>query len=243
MVSSLFFRLVLPLVVLFTLAMFLHTRWEADGFFVNLATELIGILITVCYVEWILQRHEMMKWGPVDWRIEKRLTILLNGIISGIRNGLGFDTKMIDDWVAESFTYPDVHTKLMSFGQQVLGPNALSRLESLDRLGWQTLMRHIEQSKCGVRSFLQTFQSRMTPSQIADLLELEESLEYGLTWYSMFPELLGVPDEELPKTKTPPNDLRRAAFTHTAQAIANVCLFAKRISESMTGSAQGSIDD
>jgi hypothetical protein len=81
-IKQLMIGLVLPLVVVFGLAIILHIKWPAGGFFLNLSTEIIGILITVCYVEWILRRHERQQWSRMDAKIADRLRILLNANVN-----------------------------------------------------------------------------------------------------------------------------------------------------------------
>ena len=59
-------RLVLPLLLLAGAAFAVNQWWDAQGFFVNVATELLGIVVTVAYVDWVLKRHEQQRWGGAD---------------------------------------------------------------------------------------------------------------------------------------------------------------------------------
>ncbi len=58
MEKALIKRLVLPLTTLFVLALAIHARWDWDGFLLSLAVQLLGILLTVAYVDYILRVHD-----------------------------------------------------------------------------------------------------------------------------------------------------------------------------------------
>lgn len=225
-------RLIIPLLSLFGLAIAFHVLWEADGFFLNLATELVGILITICYVDWILRQHEQQRWLLTDERIANRLRILLNATISGLRDGLGFGTDVLDEHVVATLDEYAIHKDVMRIGEHVIAPTALHSVYALDQSGWAKLFRHIQNSHNGVLMFLNAFQTRLTPDQISNLLDLQESLANSLTYYCIFPDIMGVPEDKLPKTKTPPEMLQQFGCESTAKEIKKICALAKKLSES-----------
>ncbi len=225
-------RLVLPLVVIFGVAILVHRVWKADGFFLNLATELVGILITICYVDWILRQHEKQKWLPTDVRITNRLRNLLNSTIIGIRDGLGCGPEVIDNRVMPTLDTIAIHKDIIRVAEHVIAPTALHRVQALDQNGWNLLARHIQNAHNGVLAFLNAFQARLSPDQISDLLDLQESLSNSLTLYALFPEIMGVPEDHLPQTTTPPKVLQQSAYESTAKEIQRICELAKRISAS-----------
>ena len=85
MSRHLWFRLVLPLIILSGSSLAIHGCWEAGGFFINLSTELLGIVLTVAYVDWVLKTHRSAQWAGAESRIGDRLEVLVNGIISSVR--------------------------------------------------------------------------------------------------------------------------------------------------------------
>lgn len=227
-------RLVFPLLVLFSLAIVVHVYWiKADGFFLNLATELIGILITICYVDWILREHEQQRWLSTDSRIANRLQILLNATISGLRRGLGFGTDVLNEQTIYSLDEYAMHKDVMRVGEHIIKPSAQSRVKALDKIGWVKLAEQIQNSHNGVQSFLNAFQNRLTPNQISDLLYLQDALAKSLTSYTTFPDIMGVPENELPKTKTPPEMLQQFGCESTSKELQNICDIAKKLSESI----------
>jgi hypothetical protein len=204
---------------------------EADGFFLNLTTELIGILITVFYVEWIIRRHENQRWLSTDERVIKRMRILLNSTITGLRSGLNFGVDVLDEQVGYSLDEYAMHKDIMRVGEHIIKPAVLSRVRALDQAGWAKLAQQIQNSHNSVISFLNLFQNRLRPDQISDLLDLQEFLNNSLTCYSVFPDILGVPEDKLPKTKTPPEELQQFCCEATAKDIRNVCSIVKKLSE------------
>lgn len=231
--TALLTRLVLPLLAVFGIALAVHFICEADGFFLNLATELVGILITICYVDWILRRHEQQRWIPTDERIANRLRVLLNGTISGLRDGLGFGADVLDQCVAATLDPYAMHKEVIRVGEHVIAPAALSRVQALDQDGWSKLARHIQNAHNGIVAFLNTFQTRLSPDQMSDILDLQESLAKSLTHYSTFPDIMGVPEDQLPETNTPPEFLQQFGCESTAKELQNICAIARTLSESV----------
>ncbi len=222
-----------PLVLLFGVAVAIHIYWKADGFFLNLATEVVGILITLCYVEWMLEQHEKNRWKSTDERIASRLRVLLNATISGVRSGLGFGPEILGQDIAATCDPYVVHKELVRVAECVLAPGALSRVLALDRKGWSSLAQHLRNAHNGIAAFLSAFQSRLNPDQISTLLDLQEALTSSLTSYTIFPDLMGVPVEELPRSQTPPLVLQRDGCESCARDLQRICALVKQLSDSV----------
>lgn len=224
-------RLVLPLAFLFGLSLLIHREWPAEGFFLNLATEIVGILITISYVDWILKQHEKQRWQSTDKRIANRLRILLNATVSGIRDGLGFDPDIIDERVLMSQNPIAIHNESIRVAEHVISPVVYQRVRALDPRGWKSLATHITNAHNGTLAFLSAFQARLSPEQISDLLDLQEALSNSLTFYTVFHDLAGVPEDKLPQTRTPPAILQKSGYEATAKEIQTALALAKKLSQ------------
>ena len=144
--KSFWTRLFLPLVSLFVISIFIHTQWKADGFFINLSTEVIGILVTVFYVDWIIQQYEKSKWQSADKKINERLIILLNGIITRIRTGLEIDFELLNE---EKMLHQDLvvgHKELIRVAKDVIYPIVFQRIKILDEKACKTLHEQTKNS-------------------------------------------------------------------------------------------------
>ncbi len=237
MTKSLWSRLVLPLVLLFGFALLVNEVWSAGGFFLNLATEVIGILITVSYVEWILKRHERQRWHSTDARITNRLRILLNSTVSSIRNGLGFSPDILDERVLASNDLIAIHNEIIRVAEHVVSPVVYQRVRALDPKGWKSLAAQITNAHNGTLMFFNAFQARMNPDQISNLLDLQETLSNILYFYMVFPDLAGVPENELPQTRTPPLVLQQSGCEGTAKDLQRVLALVKTLSQSIVKAA------
>lgn len=229
--------LALPLVLLFGVVISIHTRWPADGFFLNLATEIIGILITIVYVDRIFKRHEMQRWLSTDTRIANRLRILLNAIVTGIRAGLGFGPEVLDEGCLVSKSPIAIHNEIIRIAEHVISPAVYHRVRALDSRGWKSLATQVANSHNGTLTFLNAFQARLSPEQTSDLLDLQEALSNSLIFYTVFPDLAGVTERDLPKTRTPPEVLQQSGYEATAKELQRVLALTKRISQSITRDA------
>ncbi len=63
----------LPLGAIVGLALLIHHQYPSEQFFLNLSTELIGILVTVLYIDWLIERDRKRRKLQVRQRIGQRL--------------------------------------------------------------------------------------------------------------------------------------------------------------------------
>ena len=229
--------LVLPLVLLFGLTIFIHRKWTDDSFFLNLSTEIVGIMITIFYVDWILRKHEKQRWLSTDVRIANRLRILLNATVSGIRDGLGFSPDILDEHILMSQNLVTIHNEIIRISEHVISPVVYQRICALDPRGWKSLSTHIANAHNGTIAFLNAFQVRLTPDQISDLLDLQEALSSSLFFYKTFYDLAGMQEEYLPPTRTPPVILQNSGYKDTANHIKSVLAIVKKLSQTIPSDA------
>jgi hypothetical protein len=90
-------RLVIPLVivgVIMSVILFFMGELDLPGFLLNLVSEIIGIIITVWFVDKVLSEHEAGRWKNVKvktyWRIEGFIERSLDHLLEiiGLRQGL-----------------------------------------------------------------------------------------------------------------------------------------------------------
>jgi hypothetical protein len=202
-----------------------------DGFFINLATELLGIIVTVAYVDWVLKAHEREAWRGTSTRIGHRLRVLSNATVSGLRSSFGFGTDVLDHSALQSRDLSRASAEVMRVGMHVLLPALRPRLEALDVKGWRSLADHLQSSWREAERLLDQFGHRLAPTDIELLLDLQQEIESALTFWRIFPDIAGVPDNDLPATNTDTAALKSAWNELTSEALAKVIKLAKSISD------------
>jgi hypothetical protein len=63
---------VLPPVTLAAVLLAVNYVWTPDDVLVNVATELIGIVITVACVDWLFQKYQTERWRGAQSRAQDR---------------------------------------------------------------------------------------------------------------------------------------------------------------------------
>lgn len=233
----LFTRLVLPLAMLFGAMLLIHNfAWEAGGFFLSIATELIGILITILYVNWVIEKHEQQEWNPAKERVAERLKFLLNRITAGLRTRFGISHEELEKFRVEAGEDDCGHRAQMLLVEKRIAPSIASCIDLLDEEGWSKLGKDIRESNIDAIRFFDMFHRLLTPSQITDLLDLQESLSKSLTYFEIFPDIMGVSKENLDKLKVgseaDPVQLQVLGNKNTTKELKRVCHLAKKLSES-----------
>lgn len=223
----------MPLGLVAGVSIAIHLRWEAGGFWLNLSTELVGILITIGYVDWILRSHETARWERVGFRVASRLKVTLNVVVSSLRVGLGYGPEVMSPEATSTSDTDLIHEEIIRVSEHILSPGTLRSVFALDEDGWQSLARQVQSSHHTVSTFLNTFQGRLDPQQVCLLLDMQQSLANSLTFYSTFPDIMGVPVDQLPLTRTPSEELQRFGCEATVKEIRNTLAYAKALSDTI----------
>ncbi len=219
MQAALLVRLVLPLVALAALAIVAHDQSAADGLFLNVAIEAIGIIITVAYVDWILQHHEEVRWRGTDQSIATRLQSLASSTVTGVRVAFGVNPEVFDQPLMETTRPEAIRGEVMRVALHILVPATEERIGRLDAAGWNRLCAHLEAMslECGV--LLDRFGPRLRPRVVQGLLDLQQSLDAGQVYWRTLPDLAGVAQDHLPRTRGSPRELQLAWNQMAAQDV------------------------
>lgn len=222
MSKAMWLRLVLPLALLAGAFVYLERVLPPTGLYLNLATEFIGIIVTVAYVDWVLKAHERRRWKGTATRINDSLRTLSNATISGIRGAFGIDADIIDGWVVQSGDQKRINAEVRRIGIKVLGPVARHRLDHLDVEGWRRLGKHLQGTWREAERLLDRFGNRLEPEDMELLMDLQRELNAATVFWLTFPDIAGVPDDKLPRTNSDTVELKSSFYDQTAVAIRKV---------------------
>ena len=231
MTKSLWSKLVLPLVLVAAGLLALHYRWDSDGLLINLTTEVLGIVVTVAYVDWIIRRHESNRWQGTNTRIAGRLKVYVNAVISGIRTGLGFGPDVMDQAEIMSGDTERAHLEVLRVAEHVIAPASRAQLAGLDEEGWRRLANHLQSMWAEAERLLDKFPQRLEPRQVELLLDIQTTIISTLVFYRTFPDLAGVPVGRLPETRTPPEALQSNGYDSTANELRRVLALARDLAK------------
>lgn len=231
MTKSLWSKLILPLALVAASLLALHYRWDSDGLLINLTTEVVGIVVTVAYVDWVIRRHEANRWHGTNTRIADRLKVYVNAVISGIRTGLGFGPDVMDQAEVMSGDLERAHLEVLRVAEHVLEPASRARVAELDEEGWRRLANHLQSMWAEAERLLDRFPQRLEPRQVELLLDLQTTIISTLVFWRTFPDLAGVPADRLPETKTPPEILQSLGYDSTAKELRRVLALARDLAK------------
>ena len=101
--------------------------------------------------------------------------------------------------------------------RQVVLPEVGVRISMLDEFQWRKLASATKAISEDVGRFLQLFSHRLAPEMFETLLDIQDAASSISSYHRLVPDILGVPDERLPKRKTGEStkDLK-IFFTHRA---------------------------
>jgi len=228
--KALWLRLIIPLILFAGVFVYLEGVGSFNGLFLNLATEFIGIIVTVAYVDWVIKAHERKVWQGTTTRIAYRLQTFSSATVTGLRSALGFGPGVLDQSILRCGDAKLASAEVMRVATHVVAPALRTRLDSLDVQGWKRLAAHVQETEHEAERLLQQFGHLLAPEYVELLLDMRRELDASLTFWRTFPDIAGVPDSDLPKTSTDPVALKAAWTDITAAALRKALQLASSIS-------------
>lgn len=223
-------RLVVPLAAVSAAFLLAAYRWQGlDGLFVNVATEVVGIIVTVAYVDWVLRRREVRLWRGTDARVASRLQTFAIALVSGIRAALGISPNVLNFDAVTGDDQVRLRSELVRVADDVITPSLTRLLNELDQAGWQRLARHLQFVWNGADRLQDLYSPRLDPTRIEHLLDIQEEAEGALSFVQTFPDVAGVPDDQLPQSRTPPVILKQQGYEMTELHLRELLSHAKEL--------------
>ena len=174
-------RLFIPLILLTILILVINKYYEFQGLFINLATELIGIIITVIYVDYIIKKRETEKWKNVDKKVSAALRTFINATISTVRTSFGYGFDIIDYRVQQEVEHNPKNINLMfkeliRISREILEPTTLAKVSIFDQKNWKAFIEQIQYLYDSDVKLLSIYGSKLTPTQYELLMEIQDLL-------------------------------------------------------------------
>lgn len=167
----------------------------------NLSAAFIGSLITVFYIDTILKHRRQIEWEEVRARTNFRLSKLGHSGITSVRLALQFDAQDVyDRRISESGDVAGVHSQSIRIADSML-PDNIQRLYDLDEKGWSNLAANLRSLCLSCDQFLMLFGRDLEPDITRLVLDIQMIAEGAMSAYSILPDLMGVPDDRLPRKR------------------------------------------
>src|SRR5258706_8839061 len=195
-------RLVLPLslsaLAAFAASYFL--KGLGHDLFVNLTATFVGSILTVAYIDKVLQRRKELRWAGLRIRAPKRLFTFANSCITTVRTALKVNARAIDDYEEPSQDLRIMRARMIRASQEVL-PLEISQIRNMTPAEWARFHTGIQTSYDIGDRLLILFGKDFAP-RIAELILDIQSVSQSLMYhYAVWPDLMGVSADKLPRRR------------------------------------------
>jgi len=190
-------RLVYPISAAALLSFSLAIFRSAGGLFINLGMTFLGILVTVAYVDLVLREHQARQWAETLDRINKRLDNLATVASAQFRVAFGLTPDVCDEVAMQSSDDRLRRTEVARVAEQVLRPIAAQRVAAINREGWRNLNRQLQITWNFGDHLMELHGTQLNPEVFPILMDIQDRMWSLMNRYSAFPDVLGVPDNEL----------------------------------------------
>ena len=196
-------KLVLPLGTGALTLLALHFVVPFDGWWLNLSASFVAIVVTILYVDRILERHDQLKWSTAAELISQRILLTCSGNITNLRGALDIPPMSV-----LSTSPGTIQRDYLDHSASVVEPAIASHVRSLDVAGWKKLATGIRACYTNCENVLSLFGAKLDPKELELLIATQNHLRSAVLPYEAFPDLLGLPDDQMPQTKPDPRPLR-----------------------------------
>lgn len=195
-------KLVIPLSIAAVLTILLAYFFPWRGLFINLTVMFIGILLIVCYVDFILKQHEKSRWAQAKALIEKRIHSFANVSSSQFRTAFKISHHVFNEKAMDMENPSSIRKEMIRITQDIILPSADSSVQKLNTEDWKKLVSQLRITWEAADRLCSVFGNRIEPDKLSLIMEIQDEIWGILSLYSTFPDVIGVPDDELPPKKT-----------------------------------------
>lgn len=169
----------------------------AGGLFLNLGTTFLGILLTVGYVDLILKQHEKDRWAGPRSRISKRLENVAAVASSQFRIAFGFGPEVYGEAAFDSEHDASRRRELVRVAMDIVYPSVPDKVREMSTADCKSLCKQLAISWESADRMIELFGSRLEPTILAVLIDLQDCQRSVIDHFRTFPDVLGTPDNEL----------------------------------------------
>lgn len=191
MSRDLLFRILVPMLILLIIFSALHFWTKGDDFFINLVVEIIGIIITALYVDYILKRHEerrkRMLWKEAERRIISNLERFIYDFLIYIIGLFGYRLReFLEEYKWDNGLGLLVNTKeqFVKFSKEVLEKEANKKIKYLTHKDWQEFIEEMKGFLDSANKIFTTFGDKLTPQQYALFMDIQYFLNSIINQYA-----------------------------------------------------------
>ena len=195
--------LTLPLLLASIFALWFSRPITVREVLLNLATDLITIIITVWYVDLVIHRQEQVRWHNAEKFISAEVGKLGHALISEIVESAKLSKQIFpsNDPPLHKRRVEDIQAEVLKNAKNLDHDQIIGNLKQLNADQWSNLMQHVQGKSAEITNLLSQFGSRLSPEKLEVLLTLREAIGASNASYELFRGFLGMPISMLPKVK------------------------------------------
>lgn len=182
-------KLIIPVVLLIILCFVLNLLIQWQGFFLNLAVTLIGILFGVLYIDYILNQHEEKRWAAAKLLIEKKIFDFATLAVSQFRVAFKINYEVLNREVIFGDNLSKIREEMVRLAQTILLPSVDSSVEILTKTDWETLIRQLKITWENADKLLSNYGNWIEPEKLVLIMEIQNEIWSIINLYVTFPEI------------------------------------------------------
>jgi len=199
LLKSLIIPLFLAIIFFFILGCYIN--WK--NIFTGISITLLGILITVSYVNYIIRKQKELNILNVKERINKRIEFLANATITNFRTFFGFGGDIFNQSIMERGNKNEIKKEMIRIAENILIPASENKITKMNQNDWKGFADLNKIVWDGSDWIIRTFGQNIDSEILTLLLDIQDISEKIIRDYSIWPDILGVPDEQLLSSDNP----------------------------------------
>ena len=188
-------NLIIPFSIATLISLVLGNYIPWQGFFVNLAVTFFGFLLTISYVDIILEEHDRKRWKGVDKLIHEDIHSFINSTFSCVQTAFADDRfekfslltqKIINHELSiQEISFKDLQTDFFITPKMV---------DNLNQEQWSELASGLQKSVDNANRLIDIFGHKLEPQVITQVFDVRNQIRKTLASHEIFYERLYVPE-------------------------------------------------
>jgi len=194
-------KLIRPLAVMVLVAFVLAILVPWRGLFINLTTTLLGILLAIGYVDRVQKKYEEKeRWAVATELIKKRIDHFAIISFSHFRAAFHIGPEIIDQGAIDIDNQSSIRSEMIRVIERML-PAVKEHVRKMTKEDWTKLIPQLQLTYRWADNLGTLYGFRVEPDVLVLTMKIQNEMEGITGLYSAFPDVIGIPDDQLPKKK------------------------------------------
>lgn len=195
--------LISPLLISILLFMTINHYRSYNGLWLNLATEFAGIVVTIIYIEYVIDRNNQKKWKPINENIQEMVLFYTNSLLTSLRSAQGHSEYQFqeDSDAVKNKQKSNLESTqgIIEYYKKIVLPNQEYAFLNLNENEWNTLISDWDEVRSESLNCQKMYNAVLDSKHIEILMYITKSLSWITKFYNVWSDIIPIDSTNINK--------------------------------------------